>query len=206
MNVLKNISCLVVGSALLVACGKTTKDVVQTIEEPTLMKTWSAGCGKSELLDVSAKSFYQFAGKDLTKAYELYNDDKCATAVAVVKQEGAFDLRGSDTRTADAKALDFHYRKIVVTALNADGQKLLEKVGFCDQNQWPLNQPVDVTAKVGGLKCPLPKVRDEFDIYRVNGETLWFGEGKFFGRAESADKRPTKIDTDKAYKPENRSF
>ena len=206
MNVVKNLTVTALGARLVIGCGKTTSDVVNTVKEPGLMKTWSLGCDKAEILDVSAKSYYQFSGKDLTKAYELYTDNGCSRAAVLIKQEGTFDLRGNDTRTADAKAIDFHFRKVVVTAKDPEGQKLLEKVGFCDHNSWPVGQAIEVTNNLGSLKCPLPKLHDEYDIYKVQDDSLTLGEGKFFGRAESADKRPSKLATDKVYHPENRSF
>lgn len=210
MNVVKHLGTAAVTTAalLVIGCGKNAQDLTQTVQESGLMKTWSVGCNKSELLDVSAKAYYQFDGKDLKKVYELYQDDKCTTALVTVKQIGTFDLKGDDNRAqAGSKDIDMHFNRVTVQASSPAGQNLLEKVSFCDQHPWPTGQEIDVTGKLGSLKCPLPKAHDEFDIYHLDGNSLVFGEGKFLtGRAETADKRATKLASDVVYHPDNKKF
>jgi hypothetical protein len=119
---------------LLAGCSTST-------EEPQLHSvtdgSWSTACIPRQDLFASYRvelDMRQAQAVTRTEAY--FADAACTAPLAQLEYRGTYEL--IVTSRDFIYAIDLFYDAQALSALNGEGQELLEKTGFCGRQQWPL--------------------------------------------------------------------
>jgi hypothetical protein len=195
-------------TVLAVGCDKAKDAVVQSANDPGLMRTWEGPCATKSLAGLSKKTFIRFTGAAFAKVETYYTDDKCVNAAAEATYGGSFKVIEENTPPTAAKKINFTYEKAQVVATNEKGKTALEGINLCGAESFPIGKAVDLTNQSRGALCPLqdaPAV--SFEAFKVEGDKLYLAKiGKILDRAATESDRATTLDTDYPYTPSDRSI
>lgn len=190
----------------LAACNSSDSDggvrnlVDEDVRESGIVNTWKSEC-QNVLLDLfglaAQREEFRIAG-DIRKVTTYYETNDCKDAIIEVQETGSYD---NVDKSGDNFEIDIHWDKVELKAINDRGRDLLETVQFCGFETWNVDQYQNVTDRTSDNpvidRCWTKTPRDQFDLFRVDGDTLYFGS--------SADKsapegRPTSVDESVPYK------
>jgi hypothetical protein len=79
--------------------------------------------------------------QDVSRTEYYFADPDCATPLAQLEYQGSYEL--IVTARDFIYAIDLFYATQALSALNGEGQEILEKTGFCGRQQWPLAEAQD---------------------------------------------------------------
>jgi len=183
----------------LAGCG-AAKNAEQALEEPGLVGSWEGVCSSSDLLGLSHRPYYRFAGAQQIEVHRFYQEKECVTPAAELRYEG--EVKIGDEVQPQVRKLDLRFDSVKVTAITEDGRKALEKVSLCGVGAWVLGTPVDLSGKTGTLTCPLRKVpTGEFNIFSLEKDRLYLGKVGLSGGASVESDRPTTLERDNGFGP-----
>ncbi len=207
-NRVSKCSLVLLGTLFLASCGKEVENAKQELKYPELTKTWSSPCGSAQLLNLSSKSFLQFAGTEYREMYELYSNSQCTQAIAALKYTGSYEVAGDSAKLVGGKQLNIKYLEAKITPLNEEGKKALETANFCNRGTWEINKEVTVTAEAGGaLNCPIRKLpRNEFNLYKIEDNVLYLGENNLRGGNDDPARRAEAINKENPYREISRDL
>lgn len=189
----------------LSACGSDSKksdEIAQKGDEydSALSGTWLSACtpvgplgliplaGEREEMAVNALT-------DVTKTVHHFDDKGCASPLYNQAIIGTYAEAGDSDKAAGAKNLNITVHKSTITPVSAAGVANLNDVKLCGATDWQLNVAKDVTgADCGGKSFAEGVV--VFDVYKVDGSSLFLGKSSFFRDGSSAEQRPTALDTE----------
>lgn len=183
----------------LVGCGNDkdspAASVGQALKDTNLQGSWLSQCTKATLLFGYEIKSIELKGNDVTMVTQGYTGSDCKpdTLAAEVKETGTFETGGS---SQGGNNIQFTLQKASVRAKNDAGKALLNNVppsGACGVNDWKVDEERDVTANTGEATCWSKTPRTLFDIYTIEGTTLFLGKGWASEKAGS-DKRPRELD------------
>jgi hypothetical protein len=187
-------SALAVALALLAAaCGR--HDDAQKAEQPpgsddatALVGDWSTGC----LADASTET-RAFAGDAMTLTYTSYAAAGCQTPASTQVQSGTFAIGAYDPAN-DVTALDLTVASVVLTLHSADLVAEYDRAHVCG-GDWQLGVPRELAQ--GGCG---PNESGAFDVFRLEGDTLYFGQKDADRTGHAAEARPITVDLARPFK------
>lgn len=166
-----------------------------TVNPPSLTGTWVGACEQDED-GSSMQTTHTFSGSSLTSTSSMYSDAECTQEEVLFVGTGSFSLGNQLTAPAGAFAYDSNIGQITVTyktdervtAANAAG-------GFCGQTVTK-----DVGLELNAADCSGDPEFSSFfstayDVIKVDGDKLYFGELTQTKDGSTAEKRPTALST-----------
>ena len=153
--------------------------------------TWETSCFDNNGFNF-ARTTLQYTDLALAGTFEEYEDAACTRATHVSHWTGVATVSG--TTAAGETKLDLSFVTFTSTSLtmaNADFNNMSAYCGFTD---WVAN----VERNALGAPCygfAIPVGGESLDIYRVEGNTLRFGQGSMIGSDLPESARPTALST-----------
>lgn len=124
-------------------------------------------------------------------AFELYADDQCTQKIAVVDIGGGYSIGAASQTVAGANDAEFDFGTRTVTPL---AQPFADFLGQskCGNGTWTVGGKQDILAAgcapIGAY--PLAMCKADFDVVKVDGTRLYFGNRPADNDMCTADKRP----------------
>lgn len=203
---------LILGSVIalsVISCSdikEAAKGVQQSVTNPNLMGTWSAGCTDDAIFDAaSVQRFYQFSGATTTEVIEVYEEGDCKKPAARLTYTGDFKIKGDAAGVEGAKRVRLTREKAYLEATSPAGKTILETVNACGQDSWEPNQRKEVTDQADDVDCPigeLPHVSE--NIAQAEDDALYFGTE--WKEGASVDEAVEALDKDTLYSKSEKTF
>lgn len=188
---------VLVGSIVIVAgCSKKNEEPVGFASAFVSQSTWTSSCSDSDRFGLTMDSEFSLSSGSFIKVNRYYSDGTCNDLAVQTSETGDVTYSAADSSTG---SIDFSYDNIQVTPKNDAGILALNAVTFCGSNTWSLNDNRDVTQLSGGEACWERTPRTVHDIYRIDGDNLYFGAGSEREKGGSAT-RPTALDETRVWK------
>jgi hypothetical protein len=167
-----------------------------TVNPPSLTGTWVGACEQDE--DGSSMQMtLTFSGSSLTSTSGFYIDADCTQEEFVFVETGSFTLGNELSSPAGAFAYDSNIGQITVTYKTDDGVTAVNvDGGLCGQTVTK-----DVGLELDAADCSGdPEFSSRFfstayDVVKVDGDKLSFGELTTTNDGSTAEKRPTALST-----------
>ena len=210
--------CLVL---IFVSCNKSSDNndpVVNTqevVKELNLQgKTFRGDCHDQPINEIltglltlgeasvqSQRIQYRFTGANVARVTHLYGARDCSGPEAFTFEEAGEMRILENSKTADgATLIDFDFKKVDLTVSSQEGVVIANRIGVCNQSDWAINTKRDVTPTSAEFSCyNVTTPRLEFNIYRLDGNVLYFGTQ---AKANTVETRPTVIRTELKYTAE----
>lgn len=197
MNKNLALSILVVGALALAGCGDSdteTKPAPAPELKPTaaeLVGKWASACTDNGMGGGFTLSF------DLSETawkldYASYADAACATKNLTVHVEGAYRLGDASKTVMGARDGEFDFGVKTVTPHN-DGTAMFLPMA-CGSGTYTVDMPTDIKGGCAGLGAyPVADCPTDYDIVKLDGNTLQFGLRPADNNMCSAEKRPTAL-------------
>lgn len=152
--------------------------------------TWESACY------MKAQTVLTYDNLALVGTYTEFSDDACTTPYHVSKWTGTGTITGV-TAAGDTK-LDLAFATFTSVSLTAENAAFNNMNKYCGDTDWMAN----VEKNVLGKDCygfSIPVGGKSLDIYRVEGNTLKFGQGSKIGVALTEADRPVAIDETRVF-------
>lgn len=189
----------------MIACGKTTDDIKNTIEASSIMGNWKGTCNGSGILDRSYQEFYGFDGANFTLAQEYYKNSDCSEPIAQLVYSGTLELDGEND--VKAERINLTYEKASLTVMTEDGASLLDTLNFCGVDQWEAGKTVDLSSQSADTLCPVTDMGTKtFDIAKEVDHQLFFGKSDGDKDKSASEKRPSDLDRENPFVETDREF
>ena len=160
----------------------------------SIVGSWEGPCVKSDILNAGGRANLKFNSNDFKKEVLLFGNDKCDSMNISVLSSGEFSIGSGEGYADKVYPVDYKFTKITVTPLNQDGLDLLETGALCGVKGWVLNEEKDLTDVSGKLGCALTDMRTtEFDVVRVEGNSLKTGKLGMFSAPAKPEDRPKDV-------------
>lgn len=155
---------------------------------------WESTCAEAGLFGLSESSRLTVASGSFTRLTRYHTNGTCGAEAIQFEQTGDFlQTSGSAENVLN---VDFAVSQVKVTPVSRAGADILRLANFCGISDWTVGVAKDVTEQSGTDRC-IPKLPQTiYEIYTVEGNTLYFGKGE---NLTDPAKRPTEIDRDLAY-------
>ena len=177
------------------ACGPAQAPAAST--PPSLEGHWASACTPSPQPDGSTQSIkldFTNGKTDWKLDYVTFGDAACATRIVTVSIDGDYALTAPSATTAGAWEARFGFAHKTITP-HVDGVANALTGAKCGTGTWKVGEAEDVLT--GG--CPAfgqyPKAQcaADFDLVRVDGNKLHFGDRPKDNDMCTAGKRPTAL-------------
>lgn len=177
------------------------QQAVEAAKKPELQSTFVSGCVRGSSIFGYERRSIEMNGNDVTIVTHGYGlaDSACVDSAVELKETGKFETGGS---SPGGDNIQFLLDKASIRPKSEAGRVLLNSAppsGACGINDWKIDEERDVTAKTGEATCADKTPRTLYDIYAIEGTTLFLGKGQPSDKA-GADKRPTQLDRDMPYR------
>lgn len=170
---------------LLLACDGSGDDPGAELDG-----TWETACYQR------TRTSLTYADLAFTGTFSEYTDDACTSAYHVSKWTGTATV--GEALTSGARQLDLVFATFTSTALTGENADFNNMNAYCGFTDWEANVEKDVL----GAECygfAIPVGAESLDIYRVDGDTLKFGQGAKIAVGLTAADRPTAIDDTRVF-------
>jgi hypothetical protein len=118
----------------------------------------------------------------------------CATPIMSFRAHGPHTLGGPVDTPAGATAIDFIVTARFVTLHDEAARGVLAALQ-CDASGFPIDQPVNLNAMgCGAFAASLEACPADYDIFTIEGDTLYIGKRPAQGDICAPDRRPTELD------------
>lgn len=179
----------------LTQCGSSSDPSSGSSSE--LDGTWKGTCKADTSANEYSWGRHVFDGSSYTYIDTTNKLDGCSSASRKVEYYSTYEFEAGETTNGKTKA-DFTLEMIKVTVYDEDTLDNFNSLELCDKGDWELKKSVEVTGK----KCSDDLVFDDegtqyFDIYKITGDKLQFGDSSGGLDSTSKAKRPTTLDSDK---------
>ena len=151
--------------------------------------TWQTPCFDNRGFNF-ARTTLAYDDLALTGTYEEFEDAACTRATHVSHWTGVGVVSG--TTTGGDSKLDLSFMTFTSTALTAANADFNNMNAYCGITDWAAGAERDVL----GASCygfSIPVGGESLDIYRVDGDTLRFGDGSMIGLDLQESARPTML-------------
>lgn len=170
--------------------GTATGTGTETTPGSDLDGTWKTACY------MKAETTLAYDKLALTGTYTEFSDDACTAAIHVSKWTATGKVTG-ETAAGDTK-LDLSFTSFKSTALTAENAMFNNMNMYCGATDWAANVEKDILGKdCYGFSIPVGG--KSLDIYRVEGQTLKFGQGSKIATDLAESDRPTAIDETRVF-------
>lgn len=184
---------LVISLIILTACSSDGDDDNGGNADPALEGTWSEACTYDADDDTYSKISMTFTGSNYSISSGAYSDANCSIALFTMAGEGTYDsgkekiLASGDT----VKEADITAKSATLTLKNDSDVADFNTASICDKTNWQKDVAMSI------LACSdLGLTIKSYDIYKIDGNKLYFGdtEGAKDGKTEAT--RPDELETD----------
>ena len=183
---------------MAVSCNKSDGSnpipgITQALKATDLQATWHSNCSKIEgALFSHEKKQIDLHNDSAVMNTQLYapTDSNCSTPFVQLDEEGTFQTGGG---SPGGNNLQIDVKTVAYKPLTALGAAALNAVSLCGISNWEANKGQEVTAATGNGQCWVKSPRTIYDIYTIEGTTLFIGKGTEREKT-SAEKRPTELD------------
>jgi Adenomatosis polyposis coli down-regulated 1 len=145
---------------------------------PLLGKWTSARC---EAIDPAGgpyvKRAFRFTQERWSLTTVVFSDATCQRETLTVETDGSYVIEGASTAVAGAQDIVLEAASRRVTARTPESAAALEHAG-CGTGPWRVDVLRDVAIPQPGCGALTPGggvCRQTYDLFRVQGNTLWFG-------------------------------
>jgi len=178
---------LIVGTLLIAA--------PNSFAAPALDGKWSTNCFSSSLFLKSAE-FTSFTGTHETLQRVFYKDD-CQTLGSILTITGTIST--GPLKNSNLLGIDLKVDAATLVSNDSAFVMLLNLGGVCGLHGWKVGE----ARNVAGLNCndqTVPKVGEVvYDIFRVKGDSLWFGDTSGGRDSTSEATRPINLNEQKTF-------
>ena len=178
---------LVVGTLLVAA--------PRSFAESPLDGKWSMNCFSSGLFLESAE-FASFTGTHETLQRVFYKDD-CKTLGSVLTITGTISI--VPLSNSNLQGINLKVDAATLVSNDSSFIMLLNLGGVCGLHGWKVGEP----RNVAGLNCNdqrVPQVGEVvYDIFRLKGDSLWFGDTSGGRDSTSEATRPINLNEQKTF-------
>lgn len=197
MNTKLALTALFSGTLLLVGCGDAETDPKPTPTpevKPTaaeLVGKWASACTDNGMGGGFTLTF------DLTETtwkldYVSFADAACATKNLTVHIEGGYELGAASTAVMGAREGKFGFDVKTVTPHNDSTAGFLPMA--CGSGTFTVDMPTDISTGCAGLGAyPVADCPSDYDIVKLEGNTLQFGLRPMDNNMCTPEKRPTAL-------------
>ena len=157
--------------------------------------TWQTPCFDNRGFNF-ARTTLAYDNLALTGTFEEFEDAACTRATHVSHWTGVGVVSGT-TAAGDSK-LDLAFVTFTSTAVTAANADFNNTNAYCGFTDWAAGVERDVL----GAACfgfAIPVGGESLDIYRVEGDTLRFGDGAMIGVDLPESARPTMLSTTQVF-------
>lgn len=176
--------------------GNPIAAIAQTLRATDIQGKWQSGCVRASRIWGYEKKRIELVGQTSFISTTAYGptDGNCETPIAELEERGTFETGGG---SPGGNNIQFLIQRIGLRASNPAGVTLLNSVNVCEVNDWRVGDLRDITAATqqGSLTCWDKTPRTLYDIYTIEGTTMFLGQGNARDK-EGPDKRPTRLDRD----------
>ncbi len=198
---------MIVGLAF--GCGE--KDSGDSSSGTILNGTWKKTCGKTydgssedDSTDESTtfeETVYEFDNNSFKLTFKTYTDSTCAANSLTNTQylEGTYAIGDDATSPADAKNLNVTITKSILTLATDAEVAAYNSSKVCGLTTWEKDKEVDMNGKPCDNDEPLTLPLTNYDLVKVDGSTVMFGDMHEEADGTTEAKRPTELDTTNVY-------
>jgi hypothetical protein len=157
--------------------------------------TWSTACFLTQN-GTYAKTVLVYNNLALNGAYQEYSDSACQTGYNTARWTGTATV-GAEVSTG-VKKLDLAFSSFKNTPLTMTAAAGENQYMYCGITDWAANVEKDVLGK----PCQgfaIPQGGKSFDLYKVSGTTLKFGQNAKISASPAEADRPTAIDDTRVF-------
>ncbi len=194
--------------------GRIAEGVDKSVQEGQLRsQKWvstecsTAGLAWTALGASSSNVIMDFQGGGVVRTLQYFSSGDCnqANLIGQVAYTGTADVSTETSFDKDARVLDLNYTTgpVTVTIATDEARDRLNSalVPSCGINDWAVGQGRNIPLeKIGGLDCPLSKPAQMFDVFKTDGQTLFFGDSSGAQNGSTPELRPTSLDTAHGYR------
>ncbi|MBX2986374.1 MAG: hypothetical protein KF802_00620 [Bdellovibrionaceae bacterium] len=205
---MKKLMMMAVMGLTVAACSRGNNGDIRNAVDPQvnetgLMSTWKAECRNLplDLLKLSSQQDEYRIENDIRHITTIYGTDNCTEATVKVEEVGSYG--NFDSIEGGNHKIDINWKTVKITPLSDAGRDLMNNVSFCGTDQWVTNEERDVTADTSNHelldRCWTKTPRDQYDIVRIEGNKLQWGQSGISADRSTPEQRPTSIDTSVTY-------
>ena len=182
---------------LFSGCGGLGRDnplagAAQALSATDLQGSWKSDCHpvSSRVWSYERRTI-EFNSNDAILATEAYDDSDCSTRLGQIRHFGKFQTGGSspggNNLEFSLKSASFRPDPAGIASIFTPSSR------FCGVTDPAPNVEYEVTAKSGGDNCVDKAPVDYYDIYAIEGRTLFLGAGPEAQKTDGS-KRPLSVD------------
>lgn len=194
----------IVFASSLLGCGKKEANSAKSASSATELEgTWKLDCTATKdsqgEVDGYVAATWEFKGAALTSTFSLYEstDKTCGTAQLNIAAAAAFSIGAASAVESGAKEIDLRFTKREVTLYHADFVGSYNDMKYCGFDDWTSGVAKDIV----NLKCSEDDSSSQyFDIFKVEGTSLTWGDDDDDGAGSTAADRPKKLDATQVFK------
>jgi hypothetical protein len=186
--------------ALVVGCGTSSTSTIDDGEEtdqvqlsPTpaqLAGTWQSACidsGNGHL-----KFTFYLTASTWEIDYAVFGDDACQAGFMTVNIKGPYELGDASSDVEGARKGNFHFGERFVTPHMEAAVEMLS--GACPGVSFVVDQATELAQGCANLGMyPISDCPTDYDIVKLDGNTLYFGARPADNDMCSENKRPTAL-------------
>ena len=178
----------------LTACGDKS-DKGDSGENP-LLGTWESTCIALNNNTASYRKTASFTSADYTQATMTFDGDgQCQTVSKILQDGGTYRIGKSAAGDTGAREIDFTVAQLLLTPKTQEIADTFNDISNCGITSWQLDQPIDIKNR---QNCELGSNTGDsaFDLFKVSGTNLNFGEIDATHDGTTAEKRPVTLSGD----------
>ncbi|MES2855808.1 MAG: hypothetical protein V4692_08090 [Bdellovibrionota bacterium] len=167
----------------------------RTTSSSELDGRWQSNCVDAVLFGNSQRKELVVEGSAMTRVIRVSTAGNCGDSAAEIRETTQISI-GREVSDG-LNEFDITVTAMSIKPMSQMGASILNSgVGFCGFKDWKVGMTKDITSAAGSGVCYPSLPAAFFDLYTVEGESLYFGEGE---AAKEAAIRPTSIDRSERY-------
>ena len=183
----------------IVGCDRAkdrVEDLKTKVNNPEIQGTWvREKCLDTDYLGSPIKSVqtkYKFSGAAVTREEDFFSSSTCTDPAGVITYTGTFKV---EKKLAEKSyQINMNFNKVMVNPKNETGRGVLNTLALCGEKNWAIEQSRNLTEASSKPLCPLIDLPVTlFDMYLVEGNTLYLGAGDNRQKVDEKD-RPQQVD------------
>lgn len=148
---------------------------------------WTQKCTQMSSSTTWDDSVMTIAGDSFNWTGTSFDDASCEKKSVWYSGTGTYVTSDVAGLPEGARGLDFHWTSVKFAPFDAQTVEALNQIGWCGHTDWVAGEAKEI------VDCEdLVKVR--YDIYKVDGTSLFVGKDSADRDGTAPDKRPTELD------------
>ncbi|HVK59902.1 MAG TPA: hypothetical protein VM432_00055 [Bdellovibrionales bacterium] len=168
---------------------------VESRSDKKLQGQWVSSCADAMMFGNSQRSEIKISEDSIIRTTFVSTSGNCGDTSVEVLQVGSLEL--GETNRLGARKVDIGVRTVSVRPVSELGVSILNAgTGFCGYKNWRVGVEKNVTRATGNERCYEKTPKLFYDIYSLEDDKLFFGEGE---AARDESLRPAVIDRNDVY-------